>query len=391
MTANPASLASTRTFTPAEIAAGQAALAALRAELKAKFIERDDEIDAVLTALVAEEHVLLLGPWGTAKSNLANALQQALACKEFSVLLTKHTTPEEVFGPFNLPLLKQGKYERVTTGRFPEAELAFLDEIFKSSSAILNAFLTALNERWFDNGGIRQAIPLTVCIAASNELPQDEGLGALFDRFLIRRWTRYISDRDNMRRLLLSGEIVITSRISQDELLALRAARRAADFSNMIESLLTIKDEMGAAGLEVSDRRWKKVVKLVQASAVMHGRSKATTEDLIPCADALWDDPDDHSKVYGLVARAVSPDLEKALQLMDAATDVWTKAGASKADLAKPDELSKMAAVNNELKRIVAELKKLKQVGAVAEATAKVLGMHTDLARRIQKQLTGSW
>lgn len=377
---------------PATLATALKKLDQLRKELKATLIERDGEIDAILLALLAGEHVLLLGPWGSAKSALANALSEALDTTSFSILLTKHTTPEEPFGPYDLPALKQGKYTRITQGRFPAAEIAFLDEIFKSSSAILNGFLTALNERCFDNGGVRQSIPLKLCIAASNELPQDEGLGALFDRFLIRRWTRYIADRDNKRRLLLMrGEPRVQTRITAEELNVLRAAREAVDYQPVVESLLNLGDDLAAEGIEVSDRRWRKACKVVQASAVLNGRSKAEVEDLMPLADVLWDDPEDYSKVYGVVAKTVSPDLQKALALLDSATELWTKAGAANADLSKPEVLQKMAALNNELKNVGKQLSTLKQGGAVKECTDKVRAMHQSLAQRIQKQISGSW
>lgn len=372
--------------------AAMAALGKLRGELKAAFLERDPEIDAILVALLAEEHVLLLGPWGTAKSALTNVIAQALGSTYYSMLLTKHTTPEEPFGPWDLPRMKEGIYRRVTIGRFPEAQVAFLDEIFKSSSAILNGFLTALNERMFDNGGIRQAIPLQVCIAASNELPQDESLGALFDRFLLRRYTRYISDRDNRRKLLtMRGEPEITARLSSEDLECLRVARRAVDCTATVEPMLEIGDSLAAEGFEVSDRRWRKLVKLVQAAAVLRGATTADTEDLLILADALWDNPDDAAKIYGVVAKAVSPDMQKALELLDSATELWTKAAPEKLDPNKPEQLQAMATLHKGLKQVKQDVARLRQTGAVVEATAKIERMHKYVAEKVQKAVMGNW
>lgn len=384
-------MTTTTTISPATLTAAVDAVNALGTELKTQLVERDGEVDAVLTALVAGEHVLLLGPWGTAKSLLANTLSAALGVTEFSILMTKHTTPEEVFGPFNLPALKEGRYERVTTGRFPEAQVAFLDEIFKSNSAILNGFLTALNERKFDNGGHRQDIPLLMTIGASNELPQDEGLGALRDRFLVSRWTRYVGDRGAMRRLLLAGDVKVTARVSAEQLQALHAARAAVDVEGVVDAVLTIRDEMAAEGMEVSDRRWKKALKLVQASAVLNGRQRATEEDLMPIADALWDAPDDAAKVYGLVARQVAPDLEKALKLLDSATELWAKTGVDKLDLRKPDQLTAAANVNAELKRILGEVRKLKASKDVTAAAQRVEVLATTIQSKITKHINGGW
>src|SRR5262245_66567498 len=170
----------------------QEKFAAARKELSAALIERDEEVDLVLTALVANEHVLLVGPPGTAKSLLLDSLTRWLEGRRFAILLTKFTTVEEVFGPVSLKGLKEDRFVRVTAGRLPEADLAFLDEVFKASSAILNTLLKVLNERLFDPGdGAAGKVPLRVCVAASNEYPQAfEGgkeLCAAFDRFLLRK------------------------------------------------------------------------------------------------------------------------------------------------------------------------------------------------------------
>lgn len=374
--------------------AARASLTTLRDQMRAAFIERTGEIDAILMATIAGEHVLLVGPWGTAKSQLANALAKGIDSTSYSILLTKHTTPEEPFGPLDLNALDRGEYRRITKGRFPEAEVAFLDEIFKSSSAILNGFLTALNEREFDNGGQRQPIPLKVCVAASNELPQDEGLGALFDRFLFRRWTPYVKDRDNRRRLLMmKGNPIdaITAKLSPADLDALRAARASVDYTDVVEPMLDLAEALAAEGIEVSDRRWRKCVKVVQASAVLNGRDKATTADLMPLADALWDDPEDYGKVFGCVAKFVSPDLEKALQLQDAAIELWSKKGLATADLGSPAGLATVAESQRELKRIHGQLQALRQDGAVAEATAKVGGMVQNIARRMTQAVAAGF
>lgn len=195
--------------------------------LDAAFVERAVESRLLALALLSGEHVLLLGDPGTGKSAITTAFTGALTgARGFAYLLGKYSVPEELFGPLDLAALKAGRYRRVTAGRLPEADVAFLDEIFKANSAVLNALLTALNERAFDDDGQRKQIPLRLCVGASNEMPEDDaGLDALFDRFLFRRWVSAIKDRDALRGLLAgSGAPAVAVRLDWSDVEAARAA-----------------------------------------------------------------------------------------------------------------------------------------------------------------------
>jgi len=177
-----------------------------RRELSSALIERDDEIDLVFTALLAREHVLLVGPPGCGKSLLLDSVLSWTGGSKFSILLTKFTSVEEVLGPVSLTALKADKYVRVTTGKLPEADYAFVDEVWKASSAILNTLLKILNERVFDVGdGVVRPVPLQLCVAASNEWPSpDTGkeLSALFDRFCLRKVVSPIRSLAGRQKLL---------------------------------------------------------------------------------------------------------------------------------------------------------------------------------------------
>jgi len=165
-------------------------------ELKSDFYERDEVVEGSVCALLTSNHMLILGPPGTAKSQLSNELcSRITGTQYFHWLLTKFTTPEEIFGSVSLKGLENDEYRRITTHKFPEAHIAFLDEIFKASSSILNSLLTAVNERIFFNGTSKYEIPLISLFGASNELPADDDeLDALYDRFMLRYAVGYIKE-----------------------------------------------------------------------------------------------------------------------------------------------------------------------------------------------------
>src|SRR6187431_914159 len=165
----------------------------IREELQQMFLERAELIDGALAALLSAQHVMIVGPPGTAKSMLADELCRRIeGASYFQWLLTKFTTPEELFGAVSLKALEADDYRRVTSHKLPEAHIAFLDEVFKASSSILNAILTLINERLFHNGKEITRVPLLTLFGASNELPEEEELTALYDRFLVRFVVGYI-------------------------------------------------------------------------------------------------------------------------------------------------------------------------------------------------------
>src|SRR6516164_3684537 len=172
--------------------------------LKSRFVGRDEVVDLIALALVAGEHLFLYGPPGTAKSALIRHFAQAVHGRYFEYMLTRFSEPNELFGPVDIARLREGVVATVTTGMLPEAEFAFLDELFNANSAILNNLLTVLNERVYRRGAETHRLPLLSLFSASNHLPEEDALKALFDRFMLRCHVDNLK-REAMPRLLAAG------------------------------------------------------------------------------------------------------------------------------------------------------------------------------------------
>lgn len=330
--------------------------ATARKELSSALIEREDEVDLVLTALLANEHVLLVGPPGCGKSLLLDAVMNWMSARKFSILLTKFTQVEEVMGPVSLAALKEDRYRRVTTGRLPEADVCFIDELWKASSAILNTLLKVLNERVFENDGGAVKVPLKLCVAASNEWPSpDSGkeLTALLDRFLFRKAVRPIGSQAGRQRLLWHRDHTpkLTTTITPAEVEQAHREVNAVPWSKGAqEALETVLRELSREGVVPGDRRQFKTVTVVQAFAYLNGAEEVRPEHLEVAQHCLWDTPDEQpQKVAQVIAKIANPTGMRVTQLLLevesvlAATDVRNLAEAAKA-AAKLGEIEKQLA-----------------------------------------------
>lgn len=295
---------------PSHAEAAEAA-AKFSAALCAQFVERDREVASLMLALVAEEHVLLLGPPGTAKSAITLAFAEGIGLRTFVRLMGKTTVPEEVFGPYSLLALEQDRFERQIGGYLPTAETAFLDEIFKANSAVLNGLLTALNERAYDQGTARISIPLQLCVGASNELPADDGLAAMYDRFMLRHWVAYVRD-DNAFSAMLQAKPTSPPRMARGAIEVLRAAAAIVDVAPVIPAVVAIRADLAGQGIVVSDRRWRKSLGIVRAAAAIAGRTVARGRDLACLQDILWDRPEQAPAIAATVLRHRNPGLTLA-------------------------------------------------------------------------------
>ena len=287
-----------------------------RRELSEALIERDGEIDLVLTALICQEHALLIGRPGTAKSLLLDALLRWTGGRRFTALLSKFTTPDELFGPVSLAGLKEDRYRRVTAGKLPEADLAFLDEVFKAGPAVLNTLLRLLNERVFEDGdGSLVRAPLLLCVAASNEWPdpQEGGkeLAAVFDRFLFRRAVRPVVSQAGRRRLLWGGDHAprLSTAVTPAELRQATAEALALPWSDEAKDALeAVLRELAKEGVMPGDRRQYKAVSAARAFAYLCGADGVEPEHLEALADVLWDDPAEQPDACArVIARVANP------------------------------------------------------------------------------------
>ena len=278
-----------------------------------------------LLSILSGENMILVGPPGTAKSEISRRLREILADPDsetyFEYLFTKFTTPEEIFGPLSIKQLQNDKFERNTEGYMPSSRIVFLDEIFKANSSILNTLLTILNERVFHNGLKREKTPLISLIGASNELPfENDELTALYDRFLIRAVVGYVSD-DEIEMLLdikeTDMEIPAEIKFTESDLNEIRnESEKVRVTFGIKKTIMQIRQDYNKLFAEdnheiISDRKLVKMVKLLKISAYLNGRDKVDFSDLMLLINCLWNNPENIEKVTKLVLEAVKRNVAK--------------------------------------------------------------------------------
>jgi MoxR-like ATPase len=357
-------------------------------ELKKTYFERGEEIRGSILALLARQHVLLLGPPGSAKSLMVEDLCGRIGGNYFDWLFTKFTTPEEIFGPISLKALEQDKYTRITTGKLPEAHIAFLDEVWKASSSILNALLRIVNERKFDNNGAPQKVPLLTLFGASNELPESSELSALYDRFLLRYVTQYIADPQNFVNMLAIPQAPVDAKITLDELFLMQAeADKVAIPDEVYIAIVNLKEILKKENIISSDRRYKQALSLIRSSAYLSGRAQAAIEDLTILQHVLWSQQSEQKTVQKIVLSTINPILSRIQEILDMAMEIHHQA--LDPNILKDAEKASKTGIeaNVKLKKVQKDLSELSPTPAtahmVADAQAKIAAYQDELAEKL--------
>lgn len=301
---------------------------AVRDDLRSCLLERESAIDNALLALLSGEHFLQLGPPGTAKSLLVRAIAARLeGAAYFEKLMTSFTVPEELFGPIDLVgYADRGEYKRLGAGSISQASIAFLDEVYKANSAILNAMLAIMNERLLHEVGMPpQRVPLLSLFAASNETPQDASLRALDDRFLLREVVDYVREDASFFALVTAPmdappQATLTLAALEQ---AQREAQAVKGTPEVLQALLALRQALSAEGIVVSDRKWRQCGKLLKARAWLDGPQEMDIEGMTCLVHALWTDPKERKTVERCVYAVAAPLYLHAIEVEDQAAELY--------------------------------------------------------------------
>lgn len=348
---------------------------ALRQWVNRSVTGRADLIEALILGIVARQNVTLLGVPGTAKTYAVRKVAEAFADKPgdvFDLLLTKFTKPVEVLGPVDLDELKRGNYKYATAGYLPAAKVGVLDELYKGSSAILNALLQLANERTFRDGNTTVTTPLRMLVGMSNEFPEDPALlAAFFDRFPIKLMVQSL-DSTGFRDMIENAGVdhgkcpIKLTDADLDEI-----DSEVADVlvpPDLFDAVAEVREILDKRGVKISDRRWVQAMRLMKAHAWMHGRSEADRSDMAVLELVAWNNANEIGVIKGVL-----PDFQRPFerQLREMVDEVCEERRRIVAAVTGPDPTAKpdMKVLTQEAAKAMARIKHLSErITGVIEA-----------------------
>lgn len=305
----------------------QAKMQRIGVEMNSLFVEREELVKLMLLAISTGTNLLMLGPPGTAKSQITQELCSRIEnANYFQWMLNKTSDPSEILGSFSIKQMEQDRFMRICTGKLPEAHIAFMDEVFKANSPTLNTLLTIMNEHIFYNDGKANPVPLISMFGASNEGPEDETLDALYDRFIFRMNVQYVHDTSNKKRmhsnyidkraglLGLAGKTTITLQ----ELQALQTATMTVKIQkDLVNKFIRLINELDRQAIHVSDRRQNECFKVMQGSAILAGRNQVSLEDFKSLVYVLWEKEEHIPIIESTILKMVNPYDDRFKELKD--------------------------------------------------------------------------
>lgn len=301
----------------------------LRRELRRECLERDYQIDVLLALFISKQHGLFLGPPGTGKSMLLELACGAIDGRFFSYLMGDSTKVDELYGPIDPNALRdKGIYKRNNFRKLPQADIAYLDEVFKGPGGLLNMNLKTINERIVYNPD-PESVPLRTVVGSSNELPDDESLGAFVDRFVFKCWFGYLEKDESIldlwKRSLLKHKPTIEVKVSLTDLdkIWLDIEQRTNDIEPQLPLLLEIKKRLTDKNHVISDRKWLQVLKFLRAYAWVV-KEKTVTVDVIKqlLPDCIWLQPDDREEIARVIEETISELSDKPDKLLEESDEI---------------------------------------------------------------------
>lgn len=374
---------------------------ALENAVNVDVLERSREVHCALNALVSRKHFFMIGNPGTAKSYMIRRIVDRIDygvqddgnAAYFQWLLTKYTTPEEVFGPPSLADLEEGRYRRNTERKLPRSYVSFLDEIFKANSSILNALLTIMNERLFFNGGDDEKTSVATIFAASNEMPADDNLWALWDRLHFRFKVEPIREAGNFIKMLSTTrdpnpeKIVTWAEVMQ----AQEEAAKVELPPDLFDTLKVLRDNLKDNGIEPTERRFVECLGIIQAEAWLNGHTVAEIDDMRVLKHVLWNDEEQIRQVERLVLELANPLDKEAHDLLERvdALDAELKKAIKDADT--PKAVAKQAVeIHAKLHKAKTRMddleKRAKDNGRTSDVLATLQARFVEVARRLMAE-----